>query len=224
MEQRFVGYARVSTTKQGESGLGLEAQYEAIRSLTSRTGGALLDTLVEVETGKGADALKRRPQLRRALERAKREKATLVIAKLDRLSRSLAFISALIESGVDFVAADNPHATKLTIHILAAVAEHERDMIAQRTRDALAAAKARGVALGATGKDRARENQASALAALAPAGARLLALRAEGLSIRQISAQLNVEGVPSPGAGRWHPSSVGRALDRLSSAASHQPK
>src|SRR5258708_5460930 len=134
---KFVAYFRVSTDKQGRSGLGLEAQREAV--LTYLDGGrwSLVEKFVEVESGKRND----RPELTAALATCKKHKAKLIIAKLDRLSRNLAFIATLMDSGVEFIAVDNPHANKLTIHILAAVAQHEREMISQRTRDALHAAK-----------------------------------------------------------------------------------
>src|SRR5256884_8398558 len=141
---KFIAYFRVSTDKQGKSGLGLEAQREAV--LTYLDGGrwSLVQEFVEIESGKHNE----RPQLAAALAACKKHKAKLVIAKLDRLSRNLAFIATLMESGVEFIAVDNPHATKLTVHILAAVAEHEREMISERTIAALQAAKARGVRLG----------------------------------------------------------------------------
>ena len=137
---KFVAYFRVSTDKQGRSGLGLEAQREAV--LTYLDGGrwSLVQEFVEVESGKRND----RPELAAALAACKKHKAKLIIAKLDRLSRNLAFIATLMDSGVEFVAVDNPHANKLTVHILAAIAQHEREMIGQRTSDALQAAKARG--------------------------------------------------------------------------------
>jgi DNA invertase Pin-like site-specific DNA recombinase len=140
---KWVCYLRVSTDRQGQSGLGLEAQRKAV--LDFRNGGQwkLADEFVEVESGKRSD----RPQLAAALA-CKRLKARLVVAKLDRLARNVAFISRLMERGVEFVAADMPFANKLTIHILAAVAEHEREAISARTKAALAAAKARGVKLG----------------------------------------------------------------------------
>jgi DNA invertase Pin-like site-specific DNA recombinase len=141
---KFIAYFRVSTDRQGQSGLGLEAQREAVLSYLNGGSWTMAAEFTEVESGKHAD----RPQLAAALAACKKHKAKLVIAKLDRLSRNLAFIAALMDSGVEFVAADNPHANKLTIHILAAVAQHEREAIAQRTREALAAAKARGVKLG----------------------------------------------------------------------------
>jgi DNA invertase Pin-like site-specific DNA recombinase len=143
-QPRFVSYYRVSTAQQGASGLGLEAQREAVSRHVAGAAGVIVAEFTEVESGKRND----RPQIAAALAACRLRRATLVIAKLDRLARNVAFISNLMESGVDFVACDNPHATRLTIHILAAVAEHEREMISQRTIAALAAAKARGIRLG----------------------------------------------------------------------------
>ena len=137
---KFVAYYRVSTDRQGKSGLGLDAQREAVTSYLNGGSWQLVQELVEVESGKRAD----RPQLAAALAACRKHKAKLVIAKLDRLSRNLAFVATLMESGVEFVAVDNPHANRLTVHILAAVAEHERVMISERTKAALAAAKASG--------------------------------------------------------------------------------
>src|SRR5262245_46589441 len=137
---KYVAYYRVSTVRQGQSGLGLEAQQAAVAAFCEP-----IESFTEVESGKRSD---NRPQLALAITACRRLKATLIVAKLDRLARNVAFVSTLMESGVDFVAADNPHATRLTVHILAAVAEHEREMISQRTKAALAAAKARGVRLG----------------------------------------------------------------------------
>jgi DNA invertase Pin-like site-specific DNA recombinase len=136
---KVVAYYRVSTAKQGASGLGLDAQRAAVATWTSANGAAALAGYTEVESGKRAD----RPELRKALAHAKRSKATLVIAKLDRLSRNVHFLSGLMESGVDFIACDNPHANKLTIHILAAVAEDEAKRISERTRAALAVYKSK---------------------------------------------------------------------------------
>ena len=142
---KFVAYFRVSTDRQGKSGLGLDAQRQAVMSYLDGGRWTLVAEFTEVESGKRDD---NRPQLAAASAACKRQKARLVIAKLDRLSRNLAFIAALMESGVEFVAVDNPHMNKLTIHILAAVAEHEREMISERTKAALQAAKARGKVLG----------------------------------------------------------------------------
>src|SRR5436190_16360184 len=141
---KFVAYYRVSTDRQGKSRLGLDAQREAVTSYLNGGSWQLVQEFVEVESGKRAD----RPQLAAALAACRKHKAKLVIAKLDRLSRNLAFVATVMESGVEFVAVDNPHANKLTIHILAAVAEHERAMISERTKAALAAAKRRGKRLG----------------------------------------------------------------------------
>src|SRR6516162_418624 len=143
-EGKFVSYLRVSTVRQGKSGLGLEAQRKAVRDYLDGGNWQLVQEFVEVESGRHSE----RPQLAAALAACKKHKARLVIAKLDRLSRNLAFIATLMESGVEFIAADMPFANKLTIHILAAVAEHEREAISERTKAALAAAKARGTRLG----------------------------------------------------------------------------
>src|SRR5262249_33260687 len=139
--RKFVSYCRVSTAKQGKSGLGLEAQEAAIAEHVGN--GKLIEKYIEIETGKNDD----RPQLRKALHRAKVTAATLVIAKLDRLSRNLRFIAELQESKVKFVCADMPDANELTIHIFASLAQHERKVISERTKRALQAAKARGTVL-----------------------------------------------------------------------------
>src|SRR5712691_1194671 len=141
---KFIAYLRVSTDKQGHSGLGIEAQRKAVTDYLDGGNWQLRAEHVEVESGKRSD----RPQLQAALAHAKATGATIVIAKLDRLARNVAFISNLMESGVEFVAADMPMANRLTVHVLAAVAEHEREMISQRTCVALAAAKVRGTKLG----------------------------------------------------------------------------
>jgi len=138
-QRGFVSYLRVSTDKQGQSGLGLEAQRAAVGAFLASAGGRLIKDYVEVESGRKND----RPKLTAALAHAKATGATLIIAKLDRLSRNVAFIANLMESGVDFVAADMPLANKLTIHVLAAVAEHEREMISERTKRALGSIKVR---------------------------------------------------------------------------------
>src|SRR3954469_9367606 len=141
---KFVAYYRVSTAKQGASGLGLEAQQDAVRAHLNGGSWQLVAEVVEVESGKRND----RPKLAEALRLCRLHGATLIIAKLDRLARNVAFISNLMESGVEFTAVDFPQANRLTVHILAAVAEHEAKAISTRTKDALAAAKARGTKLG----------------------------------------------------------------------------
>lgn len=141
---RFIAYFRMSTVRQGRSGLGLEAQQEAVRQYLASVGGVVVAQFTEVETGKR----NARPELEKAKAACRKHKAKLVIAKLDRLSRNVAFIAALMDGNVEFVAVDNPHAARLTLHILAAVAEHEAEAISQRTIAALQAAKRRGVVLG----------------------------------------------------------------------------
>src|ERR1700730_3738998 len=199
MSSQFVAYYRVSTDRQGRSGLGLDAQRAAVRGYLGQ--GTPIAEFTEIESGKRID----RPQLEQALALCRKRKARLVIAKLDRLSRNLAFIAALMDSGVEFVAVDNPHATRLTLHILAAVAEHEREMIAQRTKAALQAAKARGIRLGSNGADR----LAPAYRAEAVERARQLApilaeLKSVGMSARQMAAELTVRGIATPNGGTWH--------------------
>lgn len=144
---KLVSYLRVSTVRQGASGLGLEGQQAAIAAHARATGCVIVGEYVEVETGK-RDSLGNRPELQKAIAHAKRSKATLVIAKLDRLARSVAVVSMLHSSGVDFVCCDNPTANRMTIQILAAVAENEARQISERTRAALGAYKARGGILG----------------------------------------------------------------------------
>lgn len=215
----FIAYLRVSTQKQGESGLGLDAQRAAIvRHVAS---GTLLETFIEVESGKRSD----RPQLALALERAKTLGATLVVAKLDRLARDVAFIANLMKAGVDFVACDMPHANRLTLHILAAVAEDEARRISERTRAALEAARARGVKLGGDrGNVPSREVRAKAQAARqANAAARLArlaplihGLRQQGISApKALANALNERGIVTARGSRWQPVQVSRVLASL---------
>jgi DNA invertase Pin-like site-specific DNA recombinase len=219
---KFVAYYRVSTAKQGRSGLGLEEQQEAVRSYLNGGRWKLVAEFTEVESGKRKD----RPTLAAALAACRLHRAKLVIAKLDRLARNVAFTSALMESGVEFEAVDFPQANRLTIHILAAVAEHEAKAISDRTKAALAAAKARGVKLGGartvTVADDVRElgqkaiqERANARAAdYAPAIAELRS--AGATSLRAIAAGLNDRGIPTPsGRGEWQAVQVQRVLARL---------
>lgn len=213
---RFVSYLRVSTDQQGRSGLGLEAQREGVAAYLNGGAWKLVGEFVEVESGKNAE----RPQLAAALAGCRKHKATLVVAKLDRLSRSVAFLSALMESGVDFVAADNPHANKLMVHMLAAFAEHERDQISARTKAALAAAKARGAKLGNPRLDEARGAAAGALKAGADQRAAnvlpiIRAVQASGAtSLRDVAAALNARGVKTARGGEWYASTVRLLLSR----------
>jgi DNA invertase Pin-like site-specific DNA recombinase len=178
-QQKFVSYVRVSTAEQGQSGLGLEAQTQAVNEYVSRVSCDLIAQFVEVESGSRND----RPQLKAAIDLCKKQKATLIIAKLDRLARNVAFISTLMESGISFLAADNPHANKLMLHILAAFAEHERDQIRARTKAALAAAKARGVELGRYGREvLSKQNQSQAMEQALQLTPMLMELRRERLT------------------------------------------
>lgn len=212
---KAVAYLRVSTDKQGKSGLGLEAQREAVARYVAANGVDLIGEHIEVETGKGANALSKRPELVAALATAKREKAGLIIAKLDRLARNVHFISGLMETGVEFAVADMPNADRFQLHLFAALAEKEAEVISQRTKAALAAAKDRGTELGKHGKVLAARNQAEALDRLEPIAADLLALKAEGLSVRKMVEALNSRAIPSPAGGKWHPASLHKALARL---------
>lgn len=212
---KFVSYHRVSTDKQGASGLGLEAQQEAVAQYLNGGDWELVGEFVEVESGKRD---RNRPKLYEALELCHHEKATLVIAKLDRLARNVHFISGLLEAGVEFVAVDNPHATKFMVHMLAAFAEHERDQISVRTKAALAAAKARGVRLGKNGAVLARQNAAAADNHARRVGADVQRLR-RGRSVRQLVDALNRENVPTSNGGPWHASTVHRLLKRLDALA-----
>lgn len=212
IESRFVAYYRVSTDRQGRSGLGLEAQREAVRGYVAQRSGHVLEEFTEVETGKRSD----RPELAAALETCRRQKATLVIAKLDRLARNMAFVANLMEGRADFVAVDMPNADRFTIHIFAALAEEEGRRISQRTKAALAAAKARGVKLGTAGAMLARRNRDMAIARAAELGDLLSHLEGEGIcTTRALARELNRRGVPTPQGKNWHPGSVQRLRRRL---------
>jgi DNA invertase Pin-like site-specific DNA recombinase len=215
---KWVSYLRVSTERQGESGLGLEAQRAAVAAYLNGGSWRLEAEFVETESGKRSD---NRPQLAAALAACKKLKAKLVVAKLDRLSRNLAFIAALMDSGVEFVAVDNPHATRLTLHILAAVAEHERAMISERTKAALAAAKARGRKLGgpklalatklgnaanAANADRFAANVAPIIRQVQKSGA---------TSLRAVAAALAARGIPTARGGEWNAAQVANVLKRV---------
>lgn len=213
-EGKFIAYYRVSTVRQGRSGLGLEAQKQAVLDYLNGNGWELVHEYTEVESGKKNN----RPQLAEALRDCRRHKATLVIAKLDRLARNVAFIATLMESGVDFVAADMPEANKLTVHIIAAMAEYEREQISKRTKEALKAAKARGVKLGgpqirevaargrATQAREAREfarNVVPVIRDIQGAGVATLA---------GIADALNARGIGTARGGRWYPTTVKNVL------------
>lgn len=218
---KFVAYYRVSTVRQGQSGLGLEAQRAAVSSYVLGNGGKVVSEFVEVESGKVAA----RPELARALAEAKRQGAVLLIAKLDRLARNVAFIANLLESGVEVTAADMPEANRFMLHVMAAVAEHEGKAISERTRAALAAAKARGVKLGWAMPSRRSEQRQAAQkgAATRKANANKFAanvlpivkeLQDEGVSLRRIAATLNERGVKTARGGAWAATTVRNILAR----------
>ena len=208
----YIAYYRVSTERQGISGLGLDAQREAVEAFAAREGGRIIESFTEQESGTRRD----RPWLNEALIVCKRKRATLLIAKLDRLARNVHFISGLMESGVEFVATDNPHANRLMVHMLAAFAEHERDQISQRTRVALKRARINGTLLGRTGIDRARENIAEAEEFANKVAGEIEAIQADGVTtLIGIADALNERGVLAMRGGPWYAKSVSRVLMRL---------
>lgn len=220
-KSRYVAYYRVSTDRQGRSGLGLDAQKNAVEAFCNQSGGVLRAEFTEVQSGKDDD----RPQLREALRLCRLTNSTLLIAKLDRLSRNVAFLATLQQSGTKFVACDLPEANELVVHILAAVAQAERKAISERTKAALAAAKQRGVRLGNP-----QLKAGTRQSALAAAGARARQAREraselrdiidharrEGLTtLRQIADRLNELGISTPQGARWHANSIRRICHRI---------
>lgn len=205
--QDFVAYYRVSTDRQGASGLGLDAQRQAVHRHIGQSG-QLVAEFTEIESGR---RVSNRPELRTALEECRKRRAVLLIARLDRLARNVAFIANLMESGVDFVAVDMPTANRLTIHILAAVAEHEREMISQRTKAALAAAKERGTRLGSPRPLDALKLANAAQAHLKPAPEVLKLIgewKEKGRGLREIARELNRLGNRTPRGFQWYASTV----------------
>jgi DNA invertase Pin-like site-specific DNA recombinase len=210
VEGKFVTYCRVSTARQGQSGLGLDAQRSAVERYLN--GAKPLAEFIEVESGRKSQ----RPKLDEALKLAKKEGAVLVIAKLDRLARNVYFIAGLMESGVEFVAADMPTKDKFMLHIQASFAEEEARRISQRTRAALAEAKKRGVELGKNGKLLAVKYRQEAVARAKAMKPVIDGLIAEGIKTERAIAQaLNDRGVPSPAGKSWHKTGVERMLARL---------
>ena len=212
---KFYSYLRVSTTKQGFDGLGVESQREAVRRYCDQVQGELFGEFVEVESGKRSN----RPVLAEALGICRAKRATLVIAKLDRLGRSVSFIAGLMDAKVPFVAVDMPFATPLLLHVMAAFAQHEREMISARTRGALAVAKQRGVVLGANGKVLAAKHRSQACAHAESLRDAIEQARAAGCqSLPQIADFLTLQGHRTASGGQWHPMTVKRILDRLGTA------
>ena len=218
----FVAYYRVSTERQGKSGLGLEAQKKAVADLIQFNGNKLIAQFKEVESGKRND----RPRLDKAIKRCNATGATLIVAKLDRLSRNAAFLMTLKDSGVALMAADMPEANAMMIGVMALVAQHEREAISRRTKEALAAAKARGQKLGGLRenapdisqyKDQATAaRQAKADKRVAVIAEDLQALKAQGLSLNAMAKALNERSIQTARGCEWTPTAVKRALARLS--------
>jgi hypothetical protein len=236
---KFIAYYRVSTERQGKSGLGLEAQQEAVRSYLNGGAWVLVSEVIEVESGKRND----RPKLAEALKLSRLHKATLIIAKLDRLARNVHFVSSLMESGVEFTAVDFPKANRLTIHILAAVAEHEAEAISVRTKAALAQKKAwyaglsdtdradlrsrgkatslggdrgnihqirdKGTALSAAVRARKADSRADDVSPV------IRELQASGASLRAVAAELNRRGIETARGGPWSATQVSRVVGRI---------
>jgi DNA invertase Pin-like site-specific DNA recombinase len=220
MQKRFVAYYRVSTDRQGKSGLGLDAQKALVRDYLTNRGWPPIKEFTEVESGRKAD----RPELAKALDHCRLCNATLVIAKIDRLARNAAFLLSLRDAGIEFVACDMPDANRLTVGIMAMVAEAEAERISTTTKQALAAAKARGTKLGGfkghVPTDADRTKATAALRGKAGAHAARVApvvaeIRTSGhTSLRAIAAELNARGIPSPRGGEWSSVAVMRLIGR----------
>ena len=219
--KRVIGYVRVSTSQQGRSGLGIQAQRDALERFAASEGLELVRMFVEVETGKGADALDRRPELAAALHEARRLRCSVAVAKLDRLSRDVHFISGLMAHRVPFVVVElGADVDPFILHLFAALAEKERAMIATRTKAALAAAKARGVVLGGPKLAQARKRAVASIKALADHhAANVLPVireiqRSGATSLHQIADALNARGISTPRGGAWFAKSVSNVLAR----------
>jgi DNA invertase Pin-like site-specific DNA recombinase len=217
----IVAYARVSTSQQGRSGLGIEAQRETLSRFARDEGFEIVAEFVEVETGKGSDALERRPQLAASLAKARVLRCPIAVAKLDRLSRDVHFISGLMAHRVPFLVAElGPDVDPFVLHLYAALAEKERALIAGRTKSALAAAKAKGVKLGNPNIEAAQEAAVAAVKAEADRAANnvlpiIAEIRKSGATtLRGVAEALNARGIPTPRGGRWHAMSVRNALAR----------
>lgn len=222
MEGKFVAYYRVSTDKQGKSGLGLEAQKEAVAAYLNGGNWTVLAEFMEIETGKGSNALEKRPELQKALALAKREKATLIIGKLDRLARNVHFISGLLETGVAFICADMPDADRTMIQMMSVFAEFEARKISQRTKEALKIKKvqlaAEGKRLGNPDPDTDAMNQVRSEKATANAEKirdLLTTWQGEGMSQRAMADKLNHLGLTTTRGQEWKQGQVQRALKRL---------
>ena len=226
-DKRFVAYYRVSTTRQGRSGLGLDAQKHAVETYLKSENGNLIDTFVEIESGKKND----RPKLEAAMAMCRVHNATLIIAKLDRLARNVEFIARLMNSRIEFIATDMPQANRLTVHIMAAMAEHEREMISARTKVALAQARKRGVKLGGDRGNIQRHakkgaaRSATARSSKANERARDLIplvkdiIRSESNTLSNVADALNCRDITAPRGGAWSRAQVKTLIDRMNKLA-----
>lgn len=218
-ENEAIAYYRVSTAKQGASGLGLEAQQAAVMAYAKANGLVIVQSFVEIETGTGK---RQRVEIFKALDECKRTGAKLLIAKLDRLARNVHFISGLMESHVDFVCVDSPNVTPLTLHVLAAVAEQEAKLISKRTKDALTAAKARGIELGTPAnmtteaqRKGAQANRARAIEANSKLTNYVGMLQSSGLTFEAIADRLNADGYRTRTGATFTPMAVWRMCKRV---------
>ena len=220
--QQAIAYYRVSTARQGRSGLGIEAQRDAVTRFAAAEEFELIGEFIEVETGKGADALDRRPQLAAALATGRAERCPVIVAKLDRLSRDVAFVAGLMAEKVPFIVAElGRDADPFMLHLYAALAEKERRLISERTRAALAARKAQGARLGnlrnarqaaALGREILTEGADAFAANVMPV---IESLRASGVAdLRGLASALNNRGIRTARGGRWHVSNVKNVIDR----------
>lgn len=218
MATRYIAYYRVSTVRQGESGLGLEAQRAATTSFMKSAGAELVSEFTEVESGKRAN----RPELAAAIQQCRNSGATLLIAKLDRLARNVHFISGLLESGVKFTAIDMPNADRFMMHVYAAMAEEEGRRISERTTAALAAAKARGVRLGVNGKVLAEKHKSRADTLARKVGPTLLRLKDdEGLTYKEIVARIACGALPNLSMLSCHVTTIHRLASRYRQLAAY---
>ncbi|KZT13335.1 resolvase [Acidovorax sp. GW101-3H11] len=217
---QFAVYYRVSTARQGASGLGLDAQRAAVAQYVAAVAGEVVAEFEEVESGKKSDQA--RPKLARALAECKKTGARLLVAKLDRLARNVHFVSGLMRSKVGFVACDLPEASDLTIHVMASFAEHEAKRIGERTRDALAAAKKRGKILGKTGpanlKRNLEERKATADSFAERMRREVRGMQAEGKTVAAMVSELNQKGITTARGGQWQSVQLGRVIARLDAA------
>jgi DNA invertase Pin-like site-specific DNA recombinase len=226
----LIGYVRVSTATQGRSGLGIQAQQEALTRFAQSEGFELVRVFVEVETGKGSDAFERRPQLAAALAEARRKRCSVAVAKLDRLSRDVHFISGLMAHRVPFLVAElGPDVDPFILHLFAALAEKERAMISTRTKAALAAAKARGVKLGGPKLAQARKVALETIGAAADThAANVLPIireirKAGSTTLREIAEALNARGVQTARGGQWYAMTVRNVLARAVNSIVNAP-